>query len=128
MAQYELDVMVRSWLEAHAEELELEAFPSYVTGDWHVAAYHVATAASEPGGPLEHVGFWLVCDPDGMIEGAIVTVDVPGGTRLASLHQDFRDLTDDREAPGIEGAAAVIRAIRRIADVLLAEHLKNQER
>ena len=123
---------IRAWLEAadrKDDERELiDEFPAYTEPNWHHQARALVWDAASSDGPLEHVRLWLASDSEGVIDGALVTVDLPSGVRLSSLHQEYRDLTDDSEATGIEGALAVIRVIRRTADLLVAEHERHFER
>ena len=46
------------------------------------------------------VMFWLIPDGDVLDQGALITVDLSDGLRLASLHQDIKDFTD-RDQRGI---------------------------
>lgn len=54
---------------------------------------------------------WLIPDGDILDQGALVTVDLANGVRLASLHQDIKDFAN-RDEPGIP---AVLSALRHIA-------------
>lgn len=58
------------------------------------------------------VMLWLIPDGDVLDQGALVTVDLSNGLRLASLHQDIKDFAD-RDQRGI---AAVLSALAHIAD------------
>jgi hypothetical protein len=57
------------------------------------------------------VSLWPVADGDGMIGGGLVTVDRPDGLRVATLHQDLRDWTVDRDAVGWAATFALLDAV-----------------
>jgi hypothetical protein len=61
---------------------------------------------------IADVMLWLIPDGDILDQGALVTVDLSNGLRLASLHQDIKDFTD-RDQRGI---TAVLSALAHIAD------------
>ena len=46
------------------------------------------------------VGLWLIPDGDVLDQGALITVDLANGLRLATLHQDVRDFAD-RDQRGV---------------------------
>jgi hypothetical protein len=74
-------------------------------------------------GPENDVSFWTTADSEGISDGGLITVDLGRGmdaVRLCSLHQDLRDLVDDRDAEGRELAVNVLRNVKRIVDGLLA--------
>ncbi|GAA0911565.1 hypothetical protein [Virgisporangium aurantiacum] len=58
------------------------------------------------------VELWLIPDGEVLDQGALVTVDLANGVRLASLHQDIRDFAN-RDQRGIP---AVLSALRHIAN------------
>ena len=60
---------------------------------------------------------------DDEVDGALIIVDLGPGTRvlLSSPHQNFDDLTTDREACGIDAAIAVLEAVAFEAQALLTE-------
>lgn len=67
---------------------------------------------------------WITADSSGVIDGALVTVDIgaPGhGVRLASPTTDFDELTDDRDAAGLNGALAVLRAVDSTVKQMISE-------
>lgn len=51
-------------------------------------------------GDIRGVELWLIPDGDALDRGAVITVDLTNGVRLAALHQDRRDFAD-RDARGI---------------------------
>jgi hypothetical protein len=57
------------------------------------------------------VELWLIPDGDILDQGALVTVDLANGVRLASLHQDIKDFANRDE----RGIPAVLSALRHIA-------------
>jgi hypothetical protein len=58
------------------------------------------------------VELWLIPDGDILDQGALITVDLANGIRLASLHQDIKDFAN-RDQHGIP---AVLSALRHIAN------------
>jgi hypothetical protein len=60
---------------------------------------------------VEHVELWLTPDGDVLDRGAVITVDLTNGVRLATLHQDLKDFAD-RDACG---AGAAVSALEHIA-------------
>ena len=72
--------------------------------------------AADPDG-LHHradvtrVQLWLIPDGDVLDHGAVITVDLAGGIRLAGLHQDVKDFAER----GQRGVAAVLTALEHIA-------------
>ena len=68
------------------------------------------------------ITFWPVQDGDNTVGGGIVTVDVKEPRiRLASLHQDWKDLIDDREGTGYTLAADIADNLRFIANQAIAQ-------
>lgn len=61
-------------------------------------------------GDLAGVHLWLIPDGEVLACGALITVDLAGGIRLASLHQDVKDFTD-RDQHGIPAAVAALAHI-----------------
>lgn len=57
------------------------------------------------------VELWLIPDGDVLDQGALITVDLSNGVRLATLHQDIKDFAD-RDQLGI---AAALSALAHIA-------------
>ncbi len=55
---------------------------------------------------------WLIPDGDARNQGALITVDLTNGLRLASLHQDIRDFADDDQ----HGLPAILSALTHIAN------------
>ena len=58
------------------------------------------------------VELWLIPDGDILDQGALVTVDLANGVRLATLHQDIKDFAN-RDQRGIP---AVLSALGHIAN------------
>ncbi len=71
------------------------------------------------------VELWLIPDGDILDQGALITVDLANGLRLATLHQDIKDFTDR----GQRGVPAVLSALAHIADqasrLVAAHHTAN---
>ena len=57
------------------------------------------------------VNLWLIPDGEVLDQGALITVDLSDGIRLATLHQDIKDFADRDE----RGIAAAISALAHIA-------------
>jgi hypothetical protein len=73
------------------------------------------------------VSFWTTADGDGINDGGLITVDLGpriDAIRLCSLHQDLRDLVDDRDAQGRELGADVLRNVKRVVDELRANFIR----
>jgi len=60
---------------------------------------------------VTRVDLWLIPDGEVLHQGALITVDLAGGIRLASLHQDVKDFTDRDQ----RGEAAILTALEHIA-------------
>ncbi len=60
---------------------------------------------------IRDVLLWLIPDGDVLDQGAVITVDLANGVRLATLHQDIKDFAD-RAA---RGTAAAMSALAHIA-------------
>ncbi len=60
---------------------------------------------------VEDVLMWLIPDDEVLDQGAVITVDLVNGVRLATLHQDIKDFAD-RDARGI---AAALPALAHVA-------------
>jgi hypothetical protein len=72
--------------------------------------------AAEPDGvhrrpDVIRVELWLIPDGEILHQGALITVDLSGGIRLASLHQDAKDFTDHDQ----RGVSAILSALGHIA-------------
>jgi hypothetical protein len=52
---------------------------------------------------LGQIGFWLIPDGEVIDQGALITVDLTNGIRLATLHQEIRDFapSDARGIPAL---------------------------
>jgi hypothetical protein len=61
---------------------------------------------------IAEVMLWRIPDGDILDQGALITVDLNNGLRLASLHQDIKDFADHDQ----RGIAAVLSALAHIAD------------
>jgi len=73
--------------------------------------------AAEPAGlryraDITAVLLWRIPDGDALDQGALITVDLADGNRLATLHQDIKDFADRRQ----HGVPAAISALAHIAD------------
>jgi hypothetical protein len=64
------------------------------------------------GEDLTGVELWLIPDGDVLDQGALITVDLANGVRLATLHQDIKDFAN-RDQRGIP---AVLSALTHIAN------------
>ncbi len=68
---------------------------------------------------------WLIPDGDIRDQGALITVDLANGLRLATLHQDIKDFAH-RDQPGVP---AVLSALAHIAGqasrLVAADHTAN---
>jgi hypothetical protein len=58
------------------------------------------------------VELWLIPDGEVLDQGAVITVDLANGVRLASLHQDIKDFTGRYQ----HGIPAVLDALTHIAN------------
>jgi hypothetical protein len=72
--------------------------------------------AAEPDGlhrsdEISHVELWLIPDSAVRNQGALITVDLTNGVRLATLHQDTKDFADRDQ----HGVPAVLTALGHIA-------------
>jgi hypothetical protein len=72
--------------------------------------------AAEPDGvhrraDVSRVELWLIPDGEILHQGAVITVDLANGIRLASLHQDVKDFADRDQ----RGASAILAALDHIA-------------
>ena len=81
--------------------------------------------AAEPAGlryrsDITAVLLWRIPDGDVLDQGALITVDLADGNRLATLHQDIKDFADRRQ----HGIPAAVSALAHIAGQtnLLLEH------
>ena len=73
--------------------------------------------AAEPAGlryraDITAVLLWRIPDGDVLDQGALITVDLADGNRLATLHQDIKDFADRRQ----QRIPAAISALAHIAD------------
>ncbi|MGH3737831.1 MAG: hypothetical protein ACRDT6_19800 [Micromonosporaceae bacterium] len=69
-------------------------------------------------GDVRAVLLWLIPDGDALGQGALITVDLADGTRLASTHQDIKDFAD-REACGVPAALSALAHIAEQASRLV---------
>jgi hypothetical protein len=60
---------------------------------------------------VSRVELWLIPDGDALNQGALITVDLADGVRLATLHQDSKDFADRDQ----HGVPAVLTALGHIA-------------
>jgi hypothetical protein len=72
------------------------------------------------GVPGHHIELWIVTDNDHLVDGHLLSVDFPGGTRLASYHLPADDLIDG-DLDGIDAAVGVLVNAKQVVDELL-EH------
>lgn len=59
------------------------------------ATYSQAVEASYEDGTehlIQQVGLWIIAGGDGVVDGMLLTVDLPSNVRLASLALDYHDL------------------------------------
>jgi len=73
--------------------------------------------AAEPAGlyyraDITAVLLWRIPDGDVLDQGALITVDLADGTRLATLHQDIKDFAERSQ----HGIPAAISALAQIGD------------
>ena len=61
---------------------------------------------------------WLIPDGDVLDQGALITVDLSNGVRLATLHQDIKDFAD-RDQRGIAAALSALAHIANQVSLLL---------
>jgi hypothetical protein len=76
------------------------------------------------------VEFWITADSEGIVDGGLITVDLSrrlDAVRIASLHQDFRDLVDDRNDTDWKLATGVVVEVGRIVDQLIGRYQVVQE-
>jgi len=71
------------------------------------------------------VDLWLIPDGDILDQGALITVDLTTGLRLASLHQDIKDFAD-RDQHGIPAVLSALAHIADQASLLLAAYQHGQ--
>jgi len=64
------------------------------------------------------VELWLIPDGDILDQGALITVDLANGVRLATLHQDIKDFAD-RDQRGIPAVLSALAHIANQVSVLL---------
>jgi hypothetical protein len=123
---------IRAWLTGpssqsgltHAEQLgideQLHLQSHTLAGDLNT----LLTAAGDAnvfGVPDHRVELWIVADNDHLVDGHLLSVDFPDGTRLASYHLPADDLLDD-DLEGIDAAVGVLVNAKRIVDELLDQH------
>ncbi len=115
---------VRAWLHrpsaedpdfSHAEQLGVDAD---LTGPGRGGFLRDVrdVLAADPDGvhrrtDVTRVQLWLIPDGDVLDHGAVITVDLANGIRLAGLHQDVKDFAER----GQRGQAAVGTALEHIA-------------
>jgi hypothetical protein len=88
------------------------SWDGYADPAFECNAREIISVCDEAGVFAPHrVALWPVSDGDGMISGGLVTVTRPDGMRLASLHQDLRDWTFDRDAVGWGATFALLDAV-----------------
>lgn len=73
--------------------------------------------AAEPAGlryrsDITAILLWRIPDGDVLDQGALITVDLADGNRLATLHQDIKNFADRRQ----HGVPAAISSLAHIAD------------
>jgi hypothetical protein len=61
---------------------------------------------------ITDVLLWLIPDGDLLYQGALITVDLANGVRLASHHQDIKTFADPQQ----RGIAAALSALAHIAN------------
>lgn len=73
---------------------------------------------------VREVLLWRIPDGDVLDQGAVITVDLANGVRLATGHQDVKDFAD-RDARGIEAAVAALAHIAAQASALVRTYQRN---
>jgi hypothetical protein len=137
------EAAARAWLEGPdpdeppgytvVESLGIGESFNYETHDWlstiDSLIAKVCGRRWVPGTELLPKGtvLWLVAGGDGILDGALITRDTeqsdwndptPAGVRLCTHYLDWRDLTDDGNATGIDAAVAVLSAVHATASAL----------
>jgi hypothetical protein len=117
-----VDEDLRAWLTDHPEHADAD-IPAGL--DDLIAALHDAGPITgwrqQP--PLERVGVWRTIDAHGHPDGVIVTADLRLADhliRLATLHQDDRDLTGPAHASAIAVTMAALAAVAGLVNMLTA--------
>jgi len=82
--------------------------------------------AAEPAGlryraDITAVLLWRIPDGDALDQGALITVDLADGNRLATLHQDIKDFADRRQR-GIPAALSALAHTALQACLLLERY------
>jgi hypothetical protein len=72
-------------------------------------------------GDVTAVDLWLIPDGDILGQGALITVDLAGGLRLATLHQDIKDFAD-RDQRGVPAVLSALAYIANQASRLVAAY------
>ncbi len=116
---------VRAWLRQPSDEFEDTSRAESLGVDDELTAPGVegflntvddVLAASPVGlhrrADITAVDLWLIPDGDVLDQGALITVDLANGVRLATLHQDIKDFAD-RDQHGIP---AVLSALAHVAN------------
>jgi len=67
---------------------------------------------------ITRVQLWLIPDGDILDQGAIISVDLTSGIRLATLHQDIKDFAD-RDQRGIPSVLSALAHIANQVSLLL---------
>lgn len=86
----------------------------------------IEVLAAEPAGlryraDITAVLLWRIPDGDALDQGALITVDLADGNRLATLHQDIKDFADRRQR-GIPAAISALAHIARQVNLLLERY------
>ncbi|MDG4795419.1 hypothetical protein [Micromonospora sp. WMMD1082] len=70
---------------------------------------------------------WLIPDGEVLDQGAIITVDLATGVRLASLHQDVKDFAD-RDQHGIDAVLSALTHITHQVQYLVDIYARSETR
>lgn len=73
---------------------------------------------------VDRIELWGIPDGDVLDCGALITVDLTNGVRLASLHQDLTDFAD-RGARGFPAALSALEHIARQASALVETYQRS---
>jgi hypothetical protein len=73
---------------------------------------------------VREVLLWRIPDGDVLDQGAVITVDLANGVRLATMHQDIKDFAD-RDARGVQAAVSALAHIAAQASALVRTYQRN---
>lgn len=114
------------WTNAEALGIDPDCFGRDMEG--FLATVDDLLAAAPDGlkhrADIDRVALWPIPDGDVLDQGALITVDLTNGVRLASLHQDIKDFAD-RGARGFPAALSALAHIARQASTLVEEYQRS---